>query len=395
LSGVLGLEHRPTALTSAADGALLIAGIVGDPEASGSLQSDVFTTRVLQDEVHWTRAFGGTANDVAESIAAHAGLTLVGGYFGRTVDFDPGPQEQLRAKFGSLSAGFLSALDASGSLVFASAFSSPVEQHSAYVRSLSARADALWIAGSFRGRVSLGDFTLTASADLDGFVARLSADGTVLSARALGGDGRQTALVAGAPDGTAWVVATSSNDDAATSSASISHLANDGTLTSQGVYVTARSIDVSGIAVGSDGMVYIVGAHSGRALFADTSHDASGRDGFVLQLDRDGTLMNSLSLRGDVDEGCRFVVHDGRSRVWALCNSSSANVAIAGSNYATARRPFAVQLEPADSTRCVLPLGGHDHVITGATSLVNEVVFSTERAEARAGPLWRLIWRVY
>ncbi len=170
---------------------------------------DIFIAKYDPDgNLLWATTAGGRGRDMAYSVATDAAdNVLVAGRFNRIAEFGDvelksiGDDDAFIAKFAS-----------DGTLAWAVSLGGRGDDAARGVATDN-DGNAL-LTGSFRGKMAIGDMTLTSAGDSDVFVAVFAPDGMLLSARALGGadadsgfgitaDGRGGAYVTGSFTATA------------------------------------------------------------------------------------------------------------------------------------------------------------------------------------------------
>jgi len=126
--------------------------------------------------VMWARSFGGASTDFSSSITSdQAGNVYVGGTFGGTVDFDPGPGVLSLTSSGSTDI-FICKLNATGNLIWARALGGSITETLGDLE--VDRNNRLYITGSFRSTVdfdvNLGVQNRTANAGFtnDNFIVK-------------------------------------------------------------------------------------------------------------------------------------------------------------------------------------------------------------------------------
>jgi len=170
---------------------------------------DIFIAKYDPDgNLLWATTAGGRGRDMAYSVTTDAAdNVLVAGRFSRIAEFD-----DVELKSIGDDDAFIAKFTPDGTLAWAVSLGG---RGNDAARSVAAdnNGNAL-LTGSFRGKMTIGDMTLTSAGDSDVFVAVFAPDGTLLSARALGGadadsgfgiaaDGRGGAYVTGAFTATA------------------------------------------------------------------------------------------------------------------------------------------------------------------------------------------------
>jgi gliding motility-associated-like protein len=174
-----------------------LAGSVSIPSGGSFInlnsagQSDIFVCKMDSlGNFIWAKAFGGTSNDAAYSLAVDSlGNVYSTGDFNDIVDFDPGSSSTIIASEGS-SDIFVHKLDSSGNFLWVRAFGS-----SNYDKGNSITVDNsgnIITAGNFNSNVDFNPNGVTrsfSSAGLeDAFVNKMDAAGNFIWAKAIGGN---------------------------------------------------------------------------------------------------------------------------------------------------------------------------------------------------------------
>lgn len=126
--------------------------------------------------------------DVAGDLS---GNIISTGMFSNNHDFDPGPGTFILSTQQYYERDiFVQKLDGAGNLIWAQRFGSYYGEQSDQGTSVTTDAAGnIFVAGQFYGSVAFGSFTLTSMDGSDGFVMKLSPDGTVLWAKQFAGAG--------------------------------------------------------------------------------------------------------------------------------------------------------------------------------------------------------------
>ena len=144
----------------------------------------------------WAKRIGGLKTEAAYGIVIDkAGNIYTTGFFGGTVDFDPG------AGVSNLSALsdeniFIQKLDANGDFVWAKSMLGTLESR-AYIMALDSAGD-VYVTGYFKGTVDFdpnaGTTNITSNGENDLFVLKLSSTGNLVWVKAMGGTDVEIAL---------------------------------------------------------------------------------------------------------------------------------------------------------------------------------------------------------
>ena len=157
---------------------------------------DIFVSKYdSSGNYQWTKAFGGSGNDWAYSVATDSsGNVYITGVFQTTVDFDPGAGVDNRTSAGSNDT-FLSKYDASGNYQWTRAFGGT---GSDLVYSVATDSSGnVYIAGYFRNTVDFdpgaGVDNRTSAGECDAFLSKYDASGNYQWTKAFGGTGSDAA----------------------------------------------------------------------------------------------------------------------------------------------------------------------------------------------------------
>ena len=157
-----------------------------------------FTINILvtAQSLDWVKSFGGTENEVAYGIAIDkAGNIYTAGYFGGTVDFDPGAGVFNMTALSDENI-FVQKLDANGNFVWAKGMLGTMKSR-AYVLDLDSVGN-LYFTGFFQGTVDFdpnsGTTNLTSNGNHDLYVIKLSSAGNLVWVKGMGGPDVEIAL---------------------------------------------------------------------------------------------------------------------------------------------------------------------------------------------------------
>jgi Secretion system C-terminal sorting domain len=149
---------------------------------------DILTMKLVYGSIVWATSFGGSGNDIANSVVFGASsLSITGSYEG-TVDFDPlGGVSNLSSNGGK--DVFVQKIDESnGNLLWAKSFGGTLND-----QGLSVSTSGSYLTGSFMGTVDfdpgLGVTNLTSNGNEDVFVQKLDFNGNLIWAKSFGGIG--------------------------------------------------------------------------------------------------------------------------------------------------------------------------------------------------------------
>jgi hypothetical protein len=304
----------------------------GTANLTSAGNSDIFILKLDASGILvWARNQGGTGADVSTGIAVGAsGDVFTTGNFSGTADFDPGGGVfNLTNLSGSM---FASKLDASGSLLWASAFGGAgTDQALSVALDMS---DNAYVTGSFEGTADfdpgLGVTNLVSSGGTDVFLLKLDTSGISLWARAMGGtDADVSRDVFASPSGDVYATGVFEGTSTFDAGSGMAELISVGgtdvfvtKLTSSGDLDWAQALggtdadEAQGIFVDALGNVYTAGSFEGTADFnpgAGTLELTSAglTDAFVSRLNAGGFV----TLLGDVNEDD---VVDATDALWMI-----------------------------------------------------------------------------
>ena len=260
--GAPSFNSEATDLAIASDGSLTISGrtagqISSDLPSGGT---DIFVARYqLDGSQSWMRQYGTTNTDAGFGVAVGAdGSAYIGGVTYGLLDGQPSNIVGISLRE---SDGFISKFNASGTRLWTRVLSATGLSSSTRLNDLAVAADgALYAVGSTSGTALLGQSITGAN---DGFLARLTADGTSTWTRLIQGTG------------------------------------------------TNRTTIAQGVATGLDGFIYVSGNTNGLSL--DGQASSGGIDGFVSQFDSSGTRAWSQLLGTSGEDGARSLAVTGSS----------------------------------------------------------------------------------
>jgi hypothetical protein len=289
----------------------------------------------------WARAWGGLYDDLGISVAIDgSGNVYVTGFFGGTVDFDPGAVVDNHTSNGGNDV-FLSIFDPNVNFIWARTWGGPVAGVPADCGNSVAidGSGNAYVAGAFAGTVDFdpgaGVDNHTSNGDDDIFLSKFDPNGNLVSARTWGGPGEDMGCSA-AIDGSGNVYVTGFFEDTVDFDPGAgvdSHASNGGSdvflnkLDPSGNFVWARTWGGLGyeegvsVAVDGSGNAYITG------WFADTvdfdpgagvdNHASNGLyDVFLSKLDANGNFVWARTWGGsDLDYG-NSVAIDGSGNAY-------------------------------------------------------------------------------
>jgi len=275
---------------------------------------DIFVCKLdAAGTFQWAKAIGGDFWEYGQGIAVDGtGSVYVTGWFGDTVDFDPGPG--VFNLVGTPDA-FVCKLDANGVFQWAKATTGSDSTISAGITVDSGAG--VYITGSFRGTTDFdpgpGQFNVSSAGDRDAFLWKLDTSGNFEWAGAMGGleEDRGNGLVL---DSTGGVYITGSFDDTADidpglgvfsvsgAGAFVCKLDTSGAFQWAGAFNTSTvSGDGLGIAIDGSGGIYCSGFFGGVADFDPGPGSftlSSGGGAYVCKLDSTGAFRWAGAVEG-------------------------------------------------------------------------------------------------
>lgn len=327
LSGITEWGHGPNVITIVASG--YNDGFVAKFDTTGAFQ--------------WVRQLGAGLVDEATGVAVdEADNVYVTGYFGSTVDFDPGPGVASVEFQGGVQDAYLAKYSPSGDLFWVRGLQGVGAQTAQAVA--CDEAGAVYVAGQFAGATALGPGAsgVVSGAGGEGFLCKYSVDGDFVWAKSFGGPlNEKTDVVLADGQGHLYLFGRfGSTADLDPGPAISSH-------TSVGVEYAAfyTKLDTSGqalwvrtlqantleagsgdIAVDGDGNVYLTGNFNtqmdldpGTGAFLVNAPFPN--DHFLVKLDSTGTFR----------WGQTIITSDVFDTADALCTDSEGNVFVSGS----------------------------------------------------------------
>jgi hypothetical protein len=291
--GTVAVGGAPVSASGAAlsaDGSSFIVGSFSrvadfDPTAGLDVRtplgdSDGFVTKLGLDGGYlWTRTFGGPAADQVRAVAVNGdGSVIVIGVYQDTVDFDPGPGNNVHTTLGDQEV-FVLKLAGDGSLVWVDTFAS-APGSMADAGALAVAPDgSIYVGGLFTNEIDFdpGIGKAERQSNEDAFVVKLTSDGAFAWVRTFGGPDCERAIVTGlalASDGTTWAMGEeigtcaidTTDDDVSTDLRTFV-----AAFAANGDYRRSWHLGVEGpgnaIAVGAGDSVYVGGSFSGSVDF--------------------------------------------------------------------------------------------------------------------------------
>lgn len=243
----------------------------------------------------WARGIGGTSTeDCLGVVVDSAGNVYATGYFGGTVDFDPGAGTYSLTASGSKDTYVLK-LDSAGNFLWAAAFSGTSNFDQGIGIALD-DAEDIYVTGRFGSTVDFdpgsGAYNLTANGTVDAFVVKLASDGTFRWATAVGtasGDTGNSIAV----DSSGTVLIGGGN--------TAGFIAILDPLGAVSTFLSPVGTDVKAVAFDSSGNVHAAGYFSGTQDLdpgpGTANFTASGSAaGFALKLDSTANYVNAFTI---------------------------------------------------------------------------------------------------
>jgi hypothetical protein len=351
----------------------------------------------LEGRVVLTVAFDsvlGVGNDTA-AITVHdnavdaAGNHYVTGFFNGTVDFDPlvdRPDGSDALTTRGSSDAFVAKYAPDNTLVWARRMGGASASTSLIESGAGVAVDGsgnVFIGGHFTGQADFGSVSLTSAGDMDVFVAKLDAGGNVLWAKGWGGPLRDSGYAGIAVDASGNVI----------SAGTLCNGTTDGGFSTVGFEVrkygptgallwtdrvSGTSTEVTDVATGNDGAVYVSGDFRGTVDFNPdarrtdyASGATNGANGYVLKLTSAGAFgwvapfvaktaaspaSRAVCTEVAVDPAGNVVVGGGYSGQVDFNPSSSVESRLP--NITTSGDGFVARLSPGGSLGWATPLGG-------------------------------------
>lgn len=287
----------------------------------------------------WAKSFGGGDDEVGFSSCVDAsGNVYTAGYFGGTVDFDPGPGT---ANLTAAGGGdiFIQKLDASGNFLWARAFGGDNDD---VVKAICLDASGnIYTTGHFQGTVDFdpgnGVSKLTATDFYDDiFVHKMDASGNFLWAKAFGGleyDGGNFICVdsSGNVYTTGYFGETADFDPGAGSFMLTSTGANDlfvQKLDASGNFIWVKGLGGTlsdagnSICVDATGNIYITGDFQGIVDFDPGAgvfnlNSSGGRDIFICKLNASGNFLWAKGFGGTGNESAVAIRVDASGNIYS------------------------------------------------------------------------------
>jgi len=297
-----------------------------DTDADTDTDTDADTDTYDDGALIWAKRAGGYSTMAAwSSVAAlDDGSALAAGGYDGTATFAPGETSQIQLVAAGGTDVFVVKYDTYGAVVFAKSAGSGLDDAAAEIAALGDGSSL--VAGSFQGNAVFGygetNQTQLVSGGLsDPFLARFAADGTLDWATSASGAfwGDEAEHVAAFADGSSVIAGRhgssitfgqgEDNETVLTDAEGdrfIARYAADGSLdwaTPQGG--AASYFEITGVATGADGSIFVLGHFAGTATLNPTELDATdltaggGLDLFLVELNGDGEIVWIAQAGGD------------------------------------------------------------------------------------------------
>ena len=383
-------------------------------EGSEYLSTDAFLTKYNSDGSYaWTRTWGGGSSDVAQSVTTdQSGNIYVAGYFGSTVDFDPGAGVSDQTSAGGDDA-FLTKFSSDGAYVWSRTWGGSNGDYAAAVA--AGPGGSLYVVGNFQSTVDFdptsGIDPRTSNGQEDAFLTSYSSAGSYAWSRAWGGTQSdyskdvtvgpdETVYVTGYFEGGADFNPGADSDDHTSAGGNDAFLAK---YNSTGAYAWAKSWGGSGgdrangITVDSNRNIHVAGGYQGLVDLdpgpgSDLQLSNGSADAFLIKFtptcDLRGTIVESgvplesvsvdggpLGIRstdakgeylfGAVLEGTSYTLTPSKSG-YSFTPSSVSSVLMADTVENFAAQVDACPLDPAKNTPGSCGCGTPDSDLNGS-----------------------------
>ncbi|MEO6453236.1 MAG: T9SS type A sorting domain-containing protein [Ginsengibacter sp.] len=266
----------------------------------------------------WAQKIGGDGGDYGFGISIDGGGNIVlGGSFGGTVDFDPGPGDfSLTAAGGQ--AVYVLKLDGNGNFIWARNLGSASFSYGLTIDNSNNVITCGYFSGVGDFDPGAGVFNLTADANTDMFISKLDANGNFVWAKRIGGPVNDAAYGALATDaaGNVFMATPFQGTLDIDPGAAVFNITSNGNfdamlvkLTAAGDFVWgkrwgATSIDEAySLDTDADGNVYVGGSCSGSVDFdpgpAEFFLNGGSGDGCIVKYDNAGTFLTAARTVGN------------------------------------------------------------------------------------------------
>jgi hypothetical protein len=296
-------------------------------------EEDIFLTRINSNGSYgYTKTMGNTDHDYGQAVAVDgSGNVYITGYFGGTVDFDPGSGTDTRTSAGFEDI-FLTKFDSDGNYLFTRTIGGTNHD---YGQAVAVDGSGnVYITGYFGGTVDFdpgsGTDTRTSAGFEDIFLTKFDSDGNYLFTKTMGGtnhdygqaivvDGSGNVYITGNFQGTADFDPGAGTDTHASAGLEDIFLTKFNSDGSYGFTKTMGGTDHDfgqSVAVDSSDNVYMTGYFRGTADFdpgagTDEQTSAGEEDIFLTKINFDGSYDLTKTMGGtDQDFGRSVVVDD-------------------------------------------------------------------------------------
>ncbi len=295
----------------------------GDTQLTSQGGADVFIAKLSSDGIwEWAIQVGGNGNEGSPSVSVdNDGNIFAFGAFESTVSFG----DHVLSSNG-LTDMYIARLNSNGLWLWAvSAGGSGAEIGHKIVLDASSN---IFITGKYYSSVQFGNNVLTSTGDSDTFVAKLDSNGNWLWANTAGGEysiDRATGLAIDS-QGSIYIIGRFSD------SATFGHITLPGygnfdiyvaKLSNNGTWLWAVQAGGYGddigydIAVGSDDTVFITGVFESQAHFGHTSLSSFGtRDVIISALNSNGNWLWTMQGGGSANDYSRYISTDANGGIW-------------------------------------------------------------------------------
>jgi|GEM_PF-4661184 len=314
------------------------SAVFGSSTLPGDSTNDAFLARLDSDgNFEWVRRWGGTSFVYGESVQVGAGgIIHVGGSLYGTADLDPSANTFSRTSAGG-SDGYISRFTSNGA--FISAVSIGGTLNDSILRTVVDAAGNTYATGSFNGTAQFGSHVLNSAGGGDYFLLKMNAGGSIewvrqVAGAANGGAGSRLSLDSAGSvilagyftesinfgPGTPTLVSGGNEDSF------ITKWDATGTLLQVGQLSGLERVRVTGLTVGKDDVMTIVGWFAGTADLDPGSNELlvttlDAQNGFILRMHSGGNVMTVLQTSGG--GVIRDVTQDAKGNISAFGTFSS------------------------------------------------------------------------
>lgn len=330
----------------------------------------------------WAKKFGANSYDRGYAIAVDpAGNSYITGYFRNTVAF---------GNTTLVSAGgadtYVAKLDPNGEVQWAVRAGSNEGLDQGNGIAVDADGNA-YVTGQFSATATFGDFTLTATGNVDAFMAKVDPSGTFVWVKSIGGNAGDTGFgVAADAAGNSYVVGGFSGTAVfgattlvgSTTEVFITKLDTDGNFLWATKAGGAQVDEARSIALDAAGNCYVtgvVGSHGDPGAlitFGTTTLALAGdEDLFIAKLDPEGAFLWAKLAGGPSDDLGSGVATDAAGNCYVVGYfSGTASFGTDELTSAGARDAFVAKLDPAGNWQWAVQAGGSEE--DGATAITTD-----------------------